>query len=115
MSHDPSPVYLFDRWLMNDTVCAILLYWTRTNRSCEINQKSNKTKQKDDKKKSVFFSFFSFSTLNKILVAQHGALLAEEAFFFFGRAICIPAVRVRTIKPFPLQSISLQPAIQATL
>lgn len=27
-------------------------------------------------------------------------------------AICIPAARVRTIKPFPLQSISLQPAIR---
>lgn len=36
-------------------------------------------------------------------------------FFFSWRAICIPAVRVRTIKPFPLQSISLQPAIQARL
>lgn len=35
--------------------------------------------------------------------------------FFSWRAICIPAVRVRTIKPFPLQSISLQPAIQARL
>lgn len=83
MSHDPSPVYLFDPWLMNDTVCAIFLYWTRTNRLCEINQKSNKTKQKDDKKKSVPF-FFSFSTLNKIPVAQRGALLAEEAFFWEG-------------------------------
>ncbi|KAK5623662.1 hypothetical protein CRENBAI_009113 [Crenichthys baileyi] len=29
-------------------------------------------------------------------------------------AICIPATRVRTIKPFPLQSISCQQAIQAS-
>lgn len=29
------------------------------------------------------------------------------------RAICIPAARVRTIKPFPLQSISLQPGSAA--
>lgn len=43
--------------LMNDTVCAIFLYWTSTNRSGEINQKSNKTKQKDDKKKSAPFVF----------------------------------------------------------
>lgn len=40
MSHDPSTVYLFDLWLMNGTVSAIFLFWTRTNRQCKIFKKS---------------------------------------------------------------------------
>lgn len=47
MTHDPSPVYLFDLWLTNDTVCTVCFLFPphhRRNKNEQVLQGESKKK-----------------------------------------------------------------------
>lgn len=114
MTHDPSPVYLFDPWLTNDTVCIACFFLPpprRQNKNQQVLRGESKELQTTQRNgKHVFFVFCLYWL---VPCTQGFPRRRRRLFLCLWRAICIPAARVRTIKPFPLQSISLQPAIQA--
>lgn len=83
--------------------------------TCLIQTWQNARKQVDSVCFITFSSFFFFILVKTKIIwpCFLKVELSSQWRPVQWRAICIPQVRVRTIKPFPLQSISLQPAIQA--
>lgn len=88
MSHDPSPVYLFDLWLMNGKDAPwgrhFSLLGKKTNRKCKICKEFKNTClmwEKDGKQCPEFHVviFKLFARINRTLVSQRGALLTAEA------------------------------------